>query len=438
MDPSAPFNVLWQHSNEFVNDSETNISFHEMDFAPSVSFLEDHKGGIEPFMRERVAEWLLEMAEYFRCDVDIFSKAMTIFDSFIHKSSVVPDKLQASGAVALLLATKIEQHMPVSADRIARQIDETYSVATLKEIELKMLDALNWNLNVPGPHDFLTLFLANIREPAHVIPEELRTVQRHSQIFIDMCYLDHTIPPYGPRIIAATALQYFLLGAPRFESESPSLQGWSDLDEPSIEQLNYCVGRLDSVSIAMGLRSRLDGEGNTTETTSVPNSPDASTSNLGTPATPTPSNRARSSARRRLNTSTPSEIGSIDGDSGYGDGQPGVDDNSPHIMNRNPKRKSRGQDNAFEALHQAAATNLSEDNDNVVSSLSTKADVTSKTLESHTIASNSTISAPCTPRKRRRLPSRSNTQESITRHDTSTASNPNMPRKSSRKEVSHG
>ena len=55
----------------------------------------------------------------------------------------------------------------------------------VKQQELDMLTKLDWKVDFKKPHDFITGLLPRMRVP--MTPTEQAAVQRHAEIFVDMC-----------------------------------------------------------------------------------------------------------------------------------------------------------------------------------------------------------------------------------------------------------
>lgn len=78
----------------------------------------------------------------------------------------------------------------------------------LQTMELRLLQSVNWNpLDLKKPHDYVEECLAILYELPVLVPL-LPRIERNTCVYIDISYLDHALPTYGPETIAAAALQF--------------------------------------------------------------------------------------------------------------------------------------------------------------------------------------------------------------------------------------
>jgi hypothetical protein len=77
-------------------------------------------------------------------------------------------------------------------------------------MEVDLLHTLGWSMEAQRPHDFLEQFL--LRSGLFLSGDELETVRRHGELFIDMCYTEVSCVSYGPAVIAAAAMYCAVCG----------------------------------------------------------------------------------------------------------------------------------------------------------------------------------------------------------------------------------
>lgn len=183
-----------------------------------LDFLEDHPGNVKPFMRRQVGEWLLAISERYKCPSYVFSHAMIFMDHYLFHVGATPDTLQLLGASALLLASKCVNSVhcgDLSLPTLCANMDDAFSVQQLKSMELKLLDAIDWNPNsFKKPHDYLDEYISLLCQSQSFRRQAAR-IQRHTDVFVDISYLDHDLSSYGPETVAAASLQY-AMGAREF------------------------------------------------------------------------------------------------------------------------------------------------------------------------------------------------------------------------------
>eukprot|EP00041_Stephanoeca_diplocostata_P011197 m.182146 g.182146 ORF g.182146 m.182146 type:complete len:373 (-) comp18455_c0_seq4:91-1209(-) len=175
-------------------------------------FAEHPEQRIKSFMRRRVAEWMLKTTDTFRSEPYVFAHAMILLDNFLGSTrSCTPEQLQLLGASALLLAGKCVdsfQSTNLSLPTLCASADDSFTVNDLKAMELQLLHSVNWNpLDLRKPHDYMEECLALMYDSPVLVPL-LPRIERNTCVYIDISYLDHAMPAYGPETITAAALQF--------------------------------------------------------------------------------------------------------------------------------------------------------------------------------------------------------------------------------------
>eukprot|EP00050_Salpingoeca_kvevrii_P016156 m.53082 g.53082 ORF g.53082 m.53082 type:complete len:343 (-) comp6733_c1_seq1:2391-3419(-) len=154
---------------------------------------------------QRLADWMLEVCECFKAEKELFVVSMTVLDRFlVGKPNVPAHDLQLAGATALLIASKLIGPASFHVETLCNLIHTSFTAESMKEAELDMLKVLNWSLEGHRPHDFLEMFLQRLTFPLSPIDKD--RLRKHGEVFIDMCYTDANFVPFGPAVIAATAL----------------------------------------------------------------------------------------------------------------------------------------------------------------------------------------------------------------------------------------
>eukprot|EP00051_Salpingoeca_urceolata_P028215 m.485675 g.485675 ORF g.485675 m.485675 type:complete len:472 (+) comp23915_c0_seq1:246-1661(+) len=159
-------------------------------------------GQVTPAARQRLADWLLHVAESFRCEPEVFSTAMTLMDNYLARQPVALATFQTLGCCCLMVASKLISTTVLPVDTLALMMNNSVTVDQIKEQELLLVKQLEWCLDVHKPHDFLEQFLLRIP----VTPPVARQLRHHAEVFVDMSYTDYDFVRFGPAVIAAAAL----------------------------------------------------------------------------------------------------------------------------------------------------------------------------------------------------------------------------------------
>ncbi|KAF3908703.1 Cyclin-B2-1 [Arthrobotrys entomopaga] len=106
-------------------------------------------------MRSTLIDWLIEVHERFQMVSEVLFNAVNIIDRFLSKKIIPVHQLQLVGITALLIAAKLEEIYPPSMDSFVFMVDDAYSADEIRACEAYMLKTLQWEINSPGPMNFL-------------------------------------------------------------------------------------------------------------------------------------------------------------------------------------------------------------------------------------------------------------------------------------------
>ncbi|KAK6543096.1 hypothetical protein TWF694_007019 [Orbilia ellipsospora] len=106
-------------------------------------------------MRSTLIDWLIEVHERFQMVSEVLFNAVNIIDRFLSKKTIPVHQLQLVGITALLIAAKLEEIYPPSMDSFVFMVDDAYSADEIRACEAYMLKTLQWEINSPGPMNFL-------------------------------------------------------------------------------------------------------------------------------------------------------------------------------------------------------------------------------------------------------------------------------------------
>lgn len=115
----------------------------------------DNQPELEWNMRSVLIDWIVQVHDRFRMVPETLFLTVNIIDRFLSRKTVALGKLQLVGITALFLAAKYEEvHFP-SVEELVYMVDDAYTADEIRKAERFMLKVLSWEINAPGPLNFL-------------------------------------------------------------------------------------------------------------------------------------------------------------------------------------------------------------------------------------------------------------------------------------------
>jgi len=121
---------------------------------PVMPYLHKRKE-INDRMRQVLVDWLVEIQESFQLAHETLYLAVTMTDLYMARKEVSRDEMQLVGATAILLASKFYERWPPYTDDLVFVCDEAYSREQFLETEMKLIQALDFDINLPVSYLFL-------------------------------------------------------------------------------------------------------------------------------------------------------------------------------------------------------------------------------------------------------------------------------------------
>ncbi|XP_067257527.1 G2/mitotic-specific cyclin-B3 isoform X2 [Chanodichthys erythropterus] len=106
-------------------------------------------------MRAILVDWLVEVQENFELNHETLYLAVKMTDHYLAVSQVKRESLQLIGSTAMLIASKFEERAPPCVDDFLYICDDAYKRSQLIAMEISILQALNFDINIPVPYRFL-------------------------------------------------------------------------------------------------------------------------------------------------------------------------------------------------------------------------------------------------------------------------------------------
>ncbi|KAM9262032.1 G2/mitotic-specific cyclin-B1 [Morus bassanus] len=106
-------------------------------------------------MRAILMDWLVQVQIKFRLQQETLYMSVAITDRFLQDNAVSERMLQLVGVTAIFIASKYEEVYAPHIGEFANLTDNTYTTVQICQMEVKILQALNFSLSRPLPPHFL-------------------------------------------------------------------------------------------------------------------------------------------------------------------------------------------------------------------------------------------------------------------------------------------
>nr|KAF6365912.1 cyclin B1 [Pipistrellus kuhlii] len=148
-------------------------------------------------MRAILIDWLIQVQMKFRLLQETMYMTVSIIDRFMQNNCVPKKMLQLVGVTAMFIASKYEEMYPPEIGDFAFVTDNTYTKLQIRQMEMKILRALNFCLGRPLPLHFLRR-ASKIGE----VDVEQHTLAKY---LMELTMLDYDMVHFPPSQIAAGA-----------------------------------------------------------------------------------------------------------------------------------------------------------------------------------------------------------------------------------------
>uniref|UniRef100_A0A1A9UF45 Uncharacterized protein n=1 Tax=Glossina austeni TaxID=7395 RepID=A0A1A9UF45_GLOAU len=154
---------------------------------------------IDAANRSILIDWINEIHLHFHMNDEVFQLTVAIIDRYLQ---IVKDtqltQFQLVGVTAFFLAAKYEQSQPPSFNNLLQLTDESYTDSQMRQMELKILRILDYNLSRPLPVHFLKRLIK--------VAEAEAIHYAMSKYFIELAMIETDTAHYKPSEIAAASL----------------------------------------------------------------------------------------------------------------------------------------------------------------------------------------------------------------------------------------
>ena len=149
-------------------------------------------------MRAILLDWLVEVHLKFKLLPETMFLTTNIIDRFLEVSPMERQKLQLIGVTAMLIASKYEEIYAPEVRDFVYITDRAYTKEEILEMEFKVLQILDFNLNVPSSYRFLERYCKLIRG------DDLTFFL--TRYLLELAIIDYKMLKYSPSQLTAGGL----------------------------------------------------------------------------------------------------------------------------------------------------------------------------------------------------------------------------------------
>jgi len=223
-----------QHNPQLCVEYAPSIYAYLRDVEDGLSIKKDYLRGlfVTDKMRGVLIDWLIEVHQQFNMLQETLYMAIYIIDKFlqVEGTNIRKGKLQLIGVSAMFLASKVEEMFAPEINDYAYITDSCFTTADIRQMELKILNSLQFNFSRPLPLHFLRR-----NSKAGDVDVLQHTVAKY---LIEMTLVEYDMVHLPPSLIAAAALFFSLRllepNATLATTWSPTLQHYSTYNTQQI------------------------------------------------------------------------------------------------------------------------------------------------------------------------------------------------------------
>jgi len=151
-------------------------------------------------MRGVLIDWLIEVHTQFKLLQETLYMTVYIIDKYLQAEGLTirRNKLQLLGVSAMFIASKVEEMYAPEINDFVYITDNAYSAAEIRQMELKILNTLNFNMSRPLPLHFLRR-----NSKAGDVDVLQHTVAKY---LVELALLEYDLAHYPPSLMAAASL----------------------------------------------------------------------------------------------------------------------------------------------------------------------------------------------------------------------------------------
>merc|ERR1711992_301823 len=155
---------------------------------------------IMPKMRSVLVDWLIQVHQQFNLLQETLYLTIAVLDRFlqVHASRVERKQLQLVGVAAMFIASKYEEMYAPEIGDFVYITDRAYTESQIREMEIKILGTLRFELGRPLPLHFLrrNSKAGNVDALTHTL----------AKYIMELTLVEYKMAHWKPSLVAASAL----------------------------------------------------------------------------------------------------------------------------------------------------------------------------------------------------------------------------------------
>jgi len=226
---------------QYVNEIYEYMRFMEREQAVKKDYLNGRIGVILPKMRSVLVEWLVEVHQQFSLLQETLYLSVCILDRYmqVNAEKVQRKQLQLVGVTSMFIAAKYEEMYAPEIGDFVYITDNAYTPSQIREMEIKIMSVLKFDLGRPLPLHFLRR-----NSKAGQVDATAHTMAKY---VMELTLLEYRFAHVLPSEIAAAALAFSLKALD--VEERPLSEIWnSTLEYYSQYSLDEIAGTIKDVS----------------------------------------------------------------------------------------------------------------------------------------------------------------------------------------------
>jgi len=242
--PSDVFDIDLCSESDIFPETYTYLKIQEEKFIVPADYLENNT--IDSNMRSILVDWLLQVQHYLRLGQETLHLAVRILDTVLDRRDVDGNKLQLVGITALLIASKLEEYYPADIKKLLHLTEYSYEKKQLLQMEIILLEVLNFQVYSPTPQDFLSRYCSA------ALREEDGTFVKTCQLLIDVHLISESHSCLAPSLVTSAAVFTSLLLFSLSATDCLNCEELNQLWTPTLEFYStYKVSSLYSLANMM-------------------------------------------------------------------------------------------------------------------------------------------------------------------------------------------
>lgn len=153
---------LLVNCDEYKNEILSYMRQEEQVNRPKPNYMKKQQD-ITSSMRSILIDWLVEVSEEYKLNIETLYLAVNYTDRFLSQMSVLRGKLQLVGTASMYIAAKYEEISPPDVTEFVYITDDTYTKKQVLRMEHLLLKVLDFRMNTPTCNCFLTHYLRFLR-----------------------------------------------------------------------------------------------------------------------------------------------------------------------------------------------------------------------------------------------------------------------------------